>query len=180
MRFMTAMQIDAPGRPLRRVQRPVPTPGRNELLIRVSACGVCRTDLHVLDGEIAASYPIIPGHEIVGEVLEIGAEVEGFSPGQRVGVPWLGHSCGVCPYCLSDRDNLCDPPEFTGATRDGGSATHVVADAHFCFALPSSYSDVAAAPLLFAGLLSRRALRVAGGAIGIASSRGRGWRYVER
>src|SRR3546814_6024644 len=121
---MAASQIDAPDRPLRRVQRPVPTPGRNELLIRVSACGGCRTDLHVLDGEIAASYPIIPGHEIVGEVLEIGAEVEGFSPGQRVGVPWLGHSCGVCPYCLSDRENLCDHPEFTGAARDGGYATH--------------------------------------------------------
>ena len=162
MRFMTAMQIDAPGRPLRRVQRPVPTPGRNELLIRVSACGVCRTDLHVLDGEIAASYPIIPGHEIVGEVLEVGAEVEGFSPGQRVGVPWLGHSCGVCPYCLSDRENLCDHPEFTGATRDGGYATHVVADAHFCFAPPSRFSDVEAAPLLCAGLIGWRALRMAG------------------
>ena len=123
MPFMTAMQIDAPGRPLRRVQRPVPTPGRNELLIRVSACGVCRTDLHVLDGEIAASYPIIPGHEIVGEVLEVGAEVQGFSPGQRVGVPWLGHSCGVCPYCLSDRENLCDHPEFTGANMIAASSS---------------------------------------------------------
>src|SRR3546814_13298279 len=128
MRFMTAMQIDAPGRPLRRVQRPVPTPGRNELLIRVSACGVCRTDLHVLDGEIAASYPIISGHEIVGEVLEIGAEVEGDSPGQRVGVPGLGHRCGVAAYCLSDREIVCDAPELYGSPWGGGPPSRALVD----------------------------------------------------
>ncbi len=162
MAVMVAMQIDSPHAPLRRVERPVPSPGAGQLLIAVSACGVCRTDLHVVDGEIPARYPIIPGHEIVGHVLEIGAQVEGCHIGQRVGVPWLGHTCGHCGYCLSSRENLCDAPEFTGATRDGGYATHVVADAHFCFALPDSFSDIAAAPLLCAGLIGWRALRLAG------------------
>lgn len=159
---MVAMQCDAPHEALRRVERPVPQPSAGELLIAVIACGVCRTDLHVADGEIPAHYPIIPGHEIVGHVVEIGATVEGFHVGQRVGVPWLGHTCGHCGYCLSGRENLCDAPEFTGATRDGGYATHVVADAHFCFAIPDSFSDVAAAPLLCAGLIGWRALRLAG------------------
>ncbi|SNT12031.1 alcohol dehydrogenase, propanol-preferring [Sphingomonas laterariae] len=162
MAVMVAMQIDAPHQALRRVERPMPLAGVGELLIAVIACGVCRTDLHVADGEIAARYPVIPGHEIVGHVLDIGVEVEGFHVGQRVGVPWLGHTCGQCGYCLSGRENLCDAPEFTGATRDGGYATHVVADAHFCFALPDSFSDVAAAPLLCAGLIGWRALRLAG------------------
>lgn len=159
---MIAMQIDAPGAPLRRVERAVPRPGAGELLLEVFACGVCRTDLHVLDGEVAASYPIVPGHEIVGRVIEIGREVLGFSKGQRVGVPWLGHTCGHCPYCRSGAENLCDSPQFTGATRDGGYATHVVADAQYCFALPSRFSDVEAAPLLCAGLIGWRALRLAG------------------
>jgi propanol-preferring alcohol dehydrogenase len=162
MAVMVAMQCDAPHEALRRVERPVPQPSAGELLIAVIACGVCRTDLHVADGEIPAHYPIIPGHEIVGHVVEIGATVEGFHVGQRVGVPWLGHTCGHCGYCLSGRENLCDAPEFTGATRDGGYATHVVADAHFCFAIPDSFSDVAAAPLLCAGLIGWRALRLAG------------------
>ena len=162
MTLMTAMQIDAPGRPLRRVQREVPRPGPGELLVRVAACGVCRTDLHVLDGEVTATYPIIPGHEIVGHVLEARAGTEGFAPGQRVGIPWLGHTCGACSYCRAGQENLCDHPRFTGATRDGGYATHVIADARYCFALPDGFSDVEAAPLLCAGLIGWRALRLAG------------------
>jgi propanol-preferring alcohol dehydrogenase len=169
MTTMIAMQIDAPGAPLRRVERTLPCAGPNELLVEIAACGVCRTDLHVLDGEIAAHYPIVPGHEIVGRVRTIGAQVEGFALGQRIGISWLGQSCGTCPYCVSGRENLCDHPEFTGATRDGGYATHVVADAHFCFALPDRFSDVEAAPLLCAGLIGWRALRLAGtgGRIGL-------------
>jgi propanol-preferring alcohol dehydrogenase len=159
---MMAMQIDAPGKPLRRVERDVPQASANELLVEVGACGVCRTDLHILDGEIPAHYPIVPGHEIVGRVRGIGADVQGFTLGQRVGIPWLGHSCGSCPYCVSGRENLCDYPEFTGATRDGGYATHVLADARFCFALPDRFTDVEAAPLLCAGLIGWRALRLAG------------------
>lgn len=162
MPSMIAMQLDAPGGRLHRVERAIPRPGAGEMLVEVAACGVCRTDLHVLDGEIPARYPIVPGHEIVGHVREIGPGVEGFAPGDRVGIPWLGHTCGVCPYCRSHRENLCDHPEFTGATRDGGYATHVVADAHYCFALPDGYSDVEAAPLLCAGLIGWRALRLAG------------------
>ena len=114
------MQIDAPHRPLRRVERPMPHPSAGQVLIEISACGVCRTDLHVLDGEIRARYPIIPGHEIVGRVIELGSGVGDIAIGQRVGVPWLGHSCGHCPYCAEGHENLCDYPEFTGATRDGG------------------------------------------------------------
>jgi len=159
---MVAMQIDAPGKPLRRVERGVPRPSGGQVLIEVSACGVCRTDLHVIDGEVRARYPIVPGHEIVGRILEMGEDVAGFERGQRVGVPWLGHTCGSCHYCRIGRENLCDRPEFTGATRDGGYATHVVADAHYCFALPDRLSDVEAAPLLCAGLIGWRALRLAG------------------
>ena len=159
---MTAMQCDAPERPLRLVTRPMPVPGRYEILLRVGACGVCRTDLHILDGEVRAHYPVIPGHEIVGRVLAMGAEVRDFSLGQRVGVPWLGHSCGACPYCKDGRENLCDAPEFTGCTRDGGYATHTIADACYCFALPDSFSDADAAPLLCAGLIGWRALRLSG------------------
>ena len=159
---MHGMQCDRPGATLRAVERPVPQPGPGEVLIAVAACGVCRTDLHIVDGEIPAHYPIIPGHEIVGRVVGLGAGVTGFSTGQRVGVPWLGHSCGVCPYCASGRENLCDAPGFTGCTRDGGYATHVVADAHYCFAIPDRFSDVEAAPLLCAGLIGWRALRMAG------------------
>jgi propanol-preferring alcohol dehydrogenase len=159
---MRAMQIDAPGEPLRLVTRPMPRPGPGELLVEVSACGVCRTDLHVADGDIPARYPIIPGHEVVGRVRALGAGVSGFSLGQRVGVPWLGHACGHCSFCLGGQENLCEDPKFTGCTRDGGYASHLVADAGFCFALPDEYSDVAAAPLLCAGLIGWRTLRLAG------------------
>ncbi|EXS68575.1 alcohol dehydrogenase [Sphingobium sp. Ant17] len=159
---MHAMQLDGPGKPLRMVTRPLPVAGPAQLLIKVVACGVCRTDLHVLDGEIPAHYPIIPGHEIVGRVIAMGARTAGFAIGQRVGVPWLGHTCGVCSFCRSGHENLCDQPEFTGCTRDGGYASHVVADARYCFPLPDRFTDVEAAPLLCAGLIGWRALRLAG------------------
>lgn len=162
MDMMRAMQCDAPDKPLRAVMRPIPAPGPNEVLLQVGACGVCRTDLHVIDGEIPAVYPIILGHEIVGHVLAVGVAVKGISIGDRVGVPWLGHTCGVCSYCRAGRENLCDDPQFTGCTRDGGYATHVVADARYCFAIPARFSDVEAAPLLCAGLIGWRALRLAG------------------
>lgn len=162
MTQMVAMQIGAPGQPLEKIKRAVPEPGAGELLVKVTACGVCRTDLHVLDGEIPAHYPIIPGHEIVGRVAAIGPGVDGFAIGQRVGIPWLGHTCGQCAYCRGNRENLCDAPLFTGATRDGGYATHAIADARYCFILPDRFSDVEAAPLLCAGLIGWRALRLAG------------------
>lgn len=156
-----AMVCDGPGRLLRLEQRPVPVAGPGEVLIRVLACGVCRTDLHVLDGEVAANYPIVPGHEIVGQVMATGADVIGFAPGDRVGVPWLGGTCGTCFYCRSGQENLCDHPVFTGATRDGGYASHVVARAAFCFPLPARLGDAEAAPLLCAGLIGWRAYRLA-------------------
>ena len=162
MDMMQAMQCDGPGRQLRAVTRAVPVPAAGEVLLEISACGVCRTDLHVLDGEIPAHYPVIPGHEIIGRVAALGPGVAHLAIGDRVGVPWLGHSCGICPFCRSGRENLCDHPEFTGCTRDGGYATHVTADAAFCFAIPHGYSDVEAAPLLCAGLIGWRALRLAG------------------
>jgi propanol-preferring alcohol dehydrogenase len=138
--------------------------------VRVTACGVCRTDLHVIDGELQPVLPnVVPGHEIVGQVAAMGPGAEGWSLGQRVGVPWLGHTCGRCAYCRSGRENLCDHPVFTGWTRDGGYADHVLADASFCLALPESYGDVEAAPLLCAGLIGYRTLRMAGdpGRLGI-------------
>lgn len=162
MERMIAMQIDAPGQVLRHVEREIPSPSASEVLIKVTACGVCRTDLHVLDGEVQARYPIIPGHEVVGRIAAVGDDVEGFKLGQRVGVPWLGHTCGECDYCRTGRENLCDQPEFTGATRDGGYATHLLADPRYCFPLPDRLSDVEAAPLLCAGLIGWRALRLAG------------------
>lgn len=162
------MLLDRPGAALRRVERDFPRPGAGEILLQVLACGVCRTDLHVQDGEIPAHYPIVPGHEIVGRVLAIGEGVQGVSPGARMGVPWLGHSCGHCRYCLTGHENLCDAPVFTGATRDGGYATHVLADAHFCFPIPEGFGDVEAAPLLCAGLIGYRALSMAGDGDAIA------------
>ena len=159
---MFAMVCDGPGQPLRGEYRPVPSPGEGEILVKVRACGVCRTDLHVVDGEIPACYPIVPGHEIVGEVVAAGPGVAGFEPGMRVGIPWLGHACGVCAYCREGRENLCDNPLFTGATRDGGYATHAIADARFCFPLPDGLPDLEAAPLLCAGLIGWRAYRMAG------------------
>lgn len=159
---MTAMQLDRAGEPLRRVERSIPTPGRGEILVEVTACGVCRTDLHVVDGDIHGRLPIIPGHEVVGRVALVGEAVEGFAPGQRVGIPWLGHTCGNCRYCREGAENLCDAPLFTGFTRDGGFASHAIADARYCFALPDRFGDVEAAPLLCAGLIGYRALRMAG------------------
>jgi propanol-preferring alcohol dehydrogenase len=138
-------------------------PGPGEIRVKVAACGVCRTDLHVVDGELPdPRVPIIPGHEIVGRIDAIGAGVEGLSLGERVGVPWLGHTCGVCPYCAGGRENLCDRPLFTGYTRDGGFATAVIADARFSFPLGEAGGDVALAPLLCAGLIGWRSLVIAG------------------
>jgi propanol-preferring alcohol dehydrogenase len=141
----------------------MPQPAAGEILVAVSACGVCRTDLHVVDGELPhPKLPIVPGHEIVGRVVALGSGAGDFRIGQRVGIPWLGSTDGVCPYCLAGRENLCDAPVFTGYTRDGGYATHTVADARFCFALPDGFDDAAAAPLLCAGLIGWRSYRMAG------------------
>jgi propanol-preferring alcohol dehydrogenase len=157
-----AMRLDAVGAPLRRVEVAVPSPTPGEVLIEVAACGVCRTDLHIVDGEVPARLPVVPGHEIVGRVAALGERAEGVAIGERIGVPWLGGTCGRCSYCRSGRENLCDRPVFTGATRDGGYATHVTADARFCFRLPDGIDDVAAAPLLCAGLIGWRSLQMAG------------------
>jgi propanol-preferring alcohol dehydrogenase len=138
-------------------------PGPGEIRVTVAACGVCRTDLHVVDGELPdPQVPIIPGHEIVGRIDAIGAGVEGLCAGERVGIPWLGHTCGVCPYCMRSQENLCDRPLFTGYTRDGGFATAAIADARFAFPLGEAGSDVALAPLLCAGLIGWRSLVIAG------------------
>jgi len=163
MNLMRAMVLDRPGQPLVMRERPVPEPAAGEILVAISACGVCRTDLHVVDGELPhPKLPIVPGHEIVGRVEALGSAVAGFAIGQRVGVPWLGATCGVCPYCRAERENLCDAPLFTGYTRDGGYATHTVADARYCFALPDEFGDAEAAPLLCAGLIGWRSYRMAG------------------
>ncbi len=162
---MKAMVLRRPNTPLVMEERPLPAPGEGELRLRVEACGVCRTDLHVVDGELTQpKLPIIPGHEIVGRVEALGPGVSGFTPGQRVGVPWLGHTCGHCPYCASARENLCDDPLFTGYTRDGGYATHAVADASYSFALPDEGDPATLAPLLCAGLIGWRTLKMAGAA----------------
>ncbi len=161
--MMRAMVLDRPHTPLTMRERPLPQPGAGEILIEIEACGVCRTDLHVVDGELPhPKLPIVPGHEIVGRVVALGAGVDGFSLGERVGVPWLGATCGVCPYCRSGRENLCDNPLFTGYTRDGGYATHTVADARFAFPLPENLDAAEAAPLLCAGLIGWRSYRMAG------------------
>ena len=142
---------------------PLPQPGPQQVLLRVSACGVCRTDLHIVDGELTSpKLPLVPGHEIVGYVEAVGEDVGGLTPGERIGVPWLGFTCGECVYCRSGRENLCDRARFTGYTIDGGYADHAVADARYCFPLPPGIDDVAAAPLLCAGLIGYRALRLAG------------------
>jgi len=160
---MKAMQLAAPRRPLALVDLPTPRPGAGQLLVKVRACGVCRTDLHVVDGELTrGKLPVIPGHEIVGTVSEKGAGVERFAPGDRVGVPWLGYTCGRCRFCLSARENLCDTARFTGYHPDGGYAEYVLADQRYCFPIPASYDDVAAAPLLCAGLIGYRSLVLAG------------------
>jgi alcohol dehydrogenase, propanol-preferring len=160
---MNVMILEKAGAPLKWMALPDRAPGPGEVRVRVTACGVCRTDLHVLDGELPGiKYPIIPGHEIVGRVEALGEGVTGLVIGQRVGIPWLGHTCGVCPYCRSQRENLCDRPLFTGYTRDGGFASATIADARFVFALGEGGDDAALAPLLCAGLIGWRSLVMAG------------------
>jgi alcohol dehydrogenase, propanol-preferring len=159
------MLLDRPGEPLRLAHVPDPVPGPGEVLVRVKACGVCRTDLHVVDGELPEpKLPLVPGHQIVGIVAEVGSGATGFAPGDRIGVAWLGRSCGECRYCASDRENLCDHARYTGYQMDGGFAEYTVADARFAFPIPNDYPDLQAAPLLCAGLIGYRALRMAGDA----------------
>lgn len=158
------MRLHRPGEALVLEQRPRPSAGVGQVLLKVRACGVCRTDLHLIDGELPKPrLPIVPGHEIVGEVIECGAGVN-FPIGTRLGVPWLGYTCGTCEFCSSGRENLCDFAAFTGYQIDGGYAEHAVADARFCFELPAALDDVHAAPLLCAGLIGYRSLRMAGDA----------------
>jgi propanol-preferring alcohol dehydrogenase len=160
---MKVMVLNRPKTPLELTELPDRQPGAGEIRVKVLACGVCRTDLHVWDGELPeTNSPIIPGHEIVGRIDALGTGVEGLSLGERVGIPWLGHTCGVCPYCVSGRENLCDHPLFTGCTRDGGFATATIADARFAFPLGEVGTDVALAPLLCAGLIGWRSLTIAG------------------
>ena len=161
---MRAMQLTTPGAGrLDAVTVPLPSPGPGQVLVRVRACGVCRTDLHVVDGELPdIPIPIVPGHEIVGEVEQVGGEVRAFSPGDRVGIPWLAFSCGECEFCRDQRENLCPRARYTGYQIDGGYADYAVADARFCFLLPPAYDDEHAAPLLCAGLIGYRAYRMAG------------------
>lgn len=162
---MHAMVLQRAGEPLEWTQLAARAPGRGEILVRITACGVCRTDLHVVDGELPyPALPLIPGHEIVGRVAAIGDGVEGLLPDQRVGIPWLGHTCGICRYCVMGRENLCDRPLFTGYTRDGGFATHAIADARYAFPLGEDGEDAALAPLLCAGLIGWRSLVMAGDA----------------
>jgi propanol-preferring alcohol dehydrogenase len=161
---MRAIVLDEPGRALRAARLPDPVAGPGQVLIRVAACGVCRTDLHVVDGELAEpKLPLVPGHQIVGQVEAVGRGAE-IGPGERVGVPWLGWTCGECRYCRSQRENLCDRALFTGYTLDGGYAELAVADSRYCFRLPAGYPDVQAAPLLCAGLIGYRSLRLSGDA----------------
>jgi propanol-preferring alcohol dehydrogenase len=178
---MRAMVLRTYGEPLQLEERPIPTPGPHQLLIKVLACGVCRTDLHLVDGELAqAQLPRVPGHEIVGEVTAVGADVAAHWIGQRVGVPWLGWTCGQCEFCLSGRENLCDKAQFTGCHLDGGYAEYTVADERFCFPIPQVLSDIQAAPLLCAGLIGFRALQMAGARATWASTgsvRRRIWRF---
>lgn len=162
---MFAMLLEQPGKPLEGREVPNPQPAANQVLLQVKACAVCRTDLHVCDGELTQpKLPLIPGHEIVGRVIGRGANVTSFQIGDRVGVPWLGSTCGCCDYCLHDQENLCDQARFTGYLLDGGYAEQVVADERFCFRIPDSYDDIEAAPLLCAGLIGYRSVRLAGDA----------------
>jgi propanol-preferring alcohol dehydrogenase len=160
---MMAMRLRSSGSALSLEDVPKPSPGEHEVLLQVLACGVCRTDLHLVDGELPDTrFPITPGHEIVGRVIECGAGVTSLQIGDRVGVPWLAYTCGVCAYCRAGAENLCESARFTGYTNDGGYAQFVVADARYCLRLPERYADVAAAPLLCAGLIGYRAYRAAG------------------
>lgn len=160
---MKAMLLDMPGAPLRLAELPLPEPRQGQIRVKVAACGVCRTDLHVADGDLKhPKHPIIPGHEIVGGVDKLGPGVEHFAIGDRVGIPWLGHTCGTCAFCREGRENLCDAPGFTGYQIDGGYAEYAVADAAYCFPIPPGLGDVEAAPLLCAGLIGYRSLKMAG------------------
>ena len=159
---MRAMVLEQQGRPLKLKQVPVPSPRLEQVLIRVHTCGVCRTDLHVADGDLKnPKLPLILGHEVVGTVVESGSAVKQFKVGDRIGVPWLGHTDGTCRYCREGRENLCDNPKFTGYTLDGGYAEYIVADQDYCFAIPETYSNAEAAPLLCAGLIGYRSYRMA-------------------
>ena len=163
MSTMRAMVLDRPHARLVLRERPTPRPAGGEILVEIAACGACRTDLHVVDGELPnPTLPIVPGHEIVGRIAALGPGVTGFKLGERVGVPWVGSTCGTCPYCRSERENLCDHAVFTGYTRDGGYASHIVADPQFCFRLPPKLDAAEAAPLLCAGLIGWRCYRMAG------------------
>jgi alcohol dehydrogenase, propanol-preferring len=160
---MRAMRLHVAGRPLAADEIPIPRPAPGQLLVKVSACAVCRTDLHVVDDELAApKLPLIPGHEIVGRVEQVGEGVQNFRVGDRVGIPWLGWTCGECEFCMSGRENLCERARFTGYTIDGGYAEFTVADARFAFRVPDAFDDVKAAPLFCAGLIGYRSLRKAG------------------
>ena len=160
------MVLEQLGKPLQLRDLPTPVPGPGQLLVRVATCAVCRTDLHIVDGELPnPKLPLIPGHEIVGYVKQMGVGVDGFSIGDRVGIPWLGWTDGECPYCRSHRENLCDFARFIGYTIDGGYAEFTIADARFCFRLPDEYDDISAAPLLCAGLLGYRSLKKAGDSV---------------
>jgi len=160
---MQAMVLEKAGSPLVAQQLPIPQPGKGQVLIRVNACGVCRTDLHVIDGDLQdAKLPLILGHEIVGQVVKTGDNVNSFKSGQRVGVPWLGETCGRCDFCLRGEENLCSSAHYTGYQIDGGFAEYTVADARYCFALPDGYGDAEAAPLLCAGLIGYRSYRMCG------------------
>jgi len=160
---MRAMILEAPGRPLQWREVAVPQPEAGQVLLRVLACGVCRTDLHIIDGELShPKLPLILGHEIVGIVVQVGSGVERFRIGDRIGVPWLGWTCGQCLYCRQGRENLCDHARFTGYTIDGGYAEYTVADQRYCFRIPEAYGDAEAAPLLCAGLIGYRSYRLAG------------------
>jgi propanol-preferring alcohol dehydrogenase len=160
---MRAMLLEKQRQPLKLAEVPLPQPGPRQVLIRVHTCGVCRTDLHVLDGDLnEPKLPLILGHQIVGTVVRVGEEVNKFSPDQRIGVPWLGYTDGTCRYCRRGQENLCDHPEFTGYTLDGGYAEYTVADQRYCFPLPEAYNDIEAAPLLCAGLIGYRTYRLAG------------------
>lgn len=162
---MFAMTADPAGGRLLPARKPVPQAGDQDLVVRVLACGVCRTDLHIIDGDLPPRRPgVVPEHEVVGQVVALGAKATRFAIGQRVRIPWLGQTCGCCAFCATERENLCDQPVFTGYDRDGGFAEYAAADERFCFALPERYDDAHAAPLLCAGLIGFRAWRLAGAA----------------
>jgi propanol-preferring alcohol dehydrogenase len=161
---MQAWVVDTPGpidrKPLRRTQRPVPEPVRGQVRIRIRACGVCRTDLHLAEGDLPPKHPqVIPGHEVVGTIDRVGPGAVRFAEGERIGVPWLAHTCGICRFCTAGRENLCVAPRFTGWDIDGGYADYAVVDENYAYALPTTFSDEAAAPLLCAGIIGYRALR---------------------